>query len=424
MENIIIMTGSYYPKPMANGICVHQVALALKNYGYAVHVICFKKKGDTNEEKINGISVHRVKMRLFFKMRFFAEEHINYWYGTLIYKIAMLLNKFKKILYLPLYPLTSPISAYRYFLKADNLIKGEDIGMVISVFNPLETLIAGAMIKRKYKKIKFGLYVLDSLTDGGKRVFLSKSWIEKKGWQWERRFYELSDVILNMKCHEKHHQKKRYDKYRHKMEIVDIPLFRELNKDEQNKVKMLDDNYFNWTYTGTLQKRNYDPWYAVNLFIKILGKNKEMKFNFFSRGDCEEKLIEYERITKGGIKRHGFLESKIAISAILDSDVLISVGTQDSEMIPSKIFEYMSTGKPIIHFYKQDNDVCIPYYNNYPLSLCLKEDYNQLNSNIEKVLEFIEKTKGKRVNIDEVRESFAMNTPNYTAAFIDNIILK
>ncbi|MGF7057752.1 hypothetical protein [Brassicibacter mesophilus] len=422
MKKIMIMAGSYYPKPMANGICVHQIALALKKIGYEVHIICFNKKGDKKEEEFEGVFIHRVKMRLFFKMRFYAEDQIDTWHGKLIYRTAMLLNKFKKILYLPLYPMTSPLFIYRYYIRSKEIHKEQNFDMILSVYNPLEALVAGTMMKKRYKDIKLGLYVLDSLTNGSKREFLPKSWTEKKGWQWERIFYSMSDVIFNMRCHEEHHKKSRYDKYREEMKIVDIPLFRTLNQGFHKQTKILDYGSFNWIYTGTLRMRNYNPWYAIKIFNIIQEKRKKMKFHFFSRGDCEEKLMEYERITEGAIVRHGFVESEISISAIMESDILISVGTSDSSMIPSKIFEYMSTGKPIIHFYKQENDVCLQYYNMYPLAICIKEDDELLRNNAEKIFAFIDDIKGRKVKFSDIKDRFVMNTPEYTTSIIDGIV--
>ena len=82
----------------------------------------------------------------------------------------------------------------------------------------------------------------------------------------------------------------------------------------------------------------------------------------------------------------------------------------------------MATGKPIIHFYVQDDDVCIPYYKEYPLVLMIKQDKDLLEENAKKIELFIENSKNKRVNFDEIEERFVMNMPEYTACMIDSIL--
>jgi hypothetical protein len=41
--------------------------------------------------------------------------------------------------------------------------------------------------------------------------------------------------------------------------------------------------------------------------------------------------------------------------------------------IPGKIFEYMSTGKPILHFSKFSEDPAITYLKRYPKALIINE---------------------------------------------------
>ena len=398
---------------------MHQIALALKNYGYGVHVICFNKKGNLEEDYFEGISIHRVKMRLFFKLRFYAEENIEHWYGKAIYRVAMLLNKIKKILYLPFYPLTSPIVALRYFSKANELMKKQNFNMVISVYNPLETLIAGAMIKRRNKDIKFGMYVLDTLTNGAKRNFIPKKWTEKKGWQWEQRLYKISDIIFNMKCHETHHEQERYDKYRDKMQIVDIPLFidTDIIAGDMEDYDEFDPDILHWVYTGALSHTGRNPKYVCEIFTAING-HCPMKLHFYSRGDCESLIKSYEELSGKSILRHGYVDKPEATNAISNAKVLISIGNQDSDMIPSKIFEYMSTGKKIIHFYTRENDSCIEYYNRYPNALLVNES-KDFNDNKKQILDFLLKPESEKIDLNKC---FKKNTPNYTVELIDRLV--
>lgn len=55
----------------------------------------------------------------------------------------------------------------------------------------------------------------------------------------------------------------------------------------------------------------------------------------------------------------------------------------------SKIFDYMSFGKPIIHFYFSDDDVNVPWLNRYCNSFCVKISDNDYSDIANKLALFI-----------------------------------
>jgi hypothetical protein len=412
--------GSYFPKPMANGICVHQIALALKESEYEVHVICFDKKGDEKEDIFEGIFIHRVKTRLFFKLRYYAEDNIESLRGKLVYKLAMLLNKLKKIMYLPLYPMTSPVFIYRYYKLATNLHKNHKFSMVFSVYNPFEAVVAGMMLKRQFNKVKYVIYSLDTLTnDGGVKIIPSK-WTEKKGWQWEKRIYQYADKVLNLKCHEDHYNKKRYSEFKNKMKIIDIPLLRPLDNNLNKQDSLFEKKYLHFIYTGALDLRSRNPTYLCKLF-DIINSNNKYKLHFYSRGNCEDLIMDYQEKTEGHVVRHGYVSLEESVNAICNSEILISIGNNNSDMIPSKIFEYISTGKKIIHFYEREDDSCINYYEQYPASLLIyeKDDFVE---NIKKIITFIDNPHVD-IEIGSLKNIFEKNTPQYTLKIIKDMLM-
>ena len=109
---------------------------------------------------------------------------------------------------------------------------------------------------------------------------------------------------------------------------------------------------------------------------------------------------------------------------ISNAQVLISIGNANTDMVPSKIFEYMATGKPIIHFYSTERDSCIQYYKKYPLSLLIKEDNSYMQDNADRIIEFISKVLGKTLQYKEVESMFPLNTPVYTVRIINEMMNK
>lgn len=422
MKKIIIMADFYHPRPLANGICVHQVALGLRKKGYEVHIICFNNFNSINQENYEGVIVHYVKMRLFNRLRAYGEENIKSTSGKFFYTISKYINNFKRLVLIPLYPLTSPLFLLRFYRLANKLHLKYKFDMVLSVFNPLEAVIVGSMLKKKDPKIKFGLYFLDTLTNGSKRRFLPKYLTEKKGWQWERRVYEQADVIYNMKSHEKHHQKERYSKYKGKMEITDIPLFINFNLNELQVKPSYDIRDIHWVYAGALDLNRRSPRYLCELFTYI-NKNSDNTLHFYSRGNSEQLIEDYKKQQSGNkIIRHGYVEREEAISSILSADILVSIGNSGSQLVPSKIFEYISTGKKIIHFYKQNDDSCIIYYQKYPNALLVNEN-DDFSENAKKVNDFLQKPY-ELVSLESIKDTYLKNSPEYIANRINSVILR
>ena len=410
-RNILFMTNFYLPKLLANGACIHQLVLGLKEFDVNVHVVSFKMRMQIDGEVIDGINIHRVKPRFFYLLRTWGENRSGTILGGLVYQTALLLNKIKKLFYLPFYPITSPLFIYRYFKFVEELHIKNKFDIVISSYAPIEPAICGYLLKNKYKKIKWGLYLLDSLSNGVKVPYIPKKLIEQMGWKWERILFRNSDKVFNMKCHERHFEKKRYSPFWSKMEIVDIPLLRSLPIGNNKSINENRNKYINLVYTGALMKNLRNPEYLCKSISKI-NRFSSIKLNFYSRGDCEGMLKEFEKQTGCGIISHGYVDMNKSIEAINDADILISIGNNNSDMIPSKIFEYMSTGKKIIHFYTSDGDTSLSYLKKYPSSLLIDER-GDFDDNCEKINLFISEER-ELLNFEAVSSIFTQNKPSYT----------
>ena len=106
------------------------------------------------------------------------------------------------------------------------------------------------------------------------------------------------------------------------------------------------------------------------------------------------------------------------------TDVLINIGNSVDNQIPSKIFEYISTGKPIINVYKTPACPTLRYLTRYPLALNLfEEDVSKdLSGTASAVRAFCLENRGKRVPAEIIRETFEENTFEHFAEKIRSII--
>ena len=136
---------------------------------------------------------------------------------------------------------------------------------------------------------------------------------------------------------------------------------------------------------------------------------------FMGGGDCDDIMNSYVESSDSVIRYLGMQSHSTAMKYINECDVLLSIGNTGSPMAPSKIFEYMSTGKPIIHVYSWDEDSCIEPLNKYGNALLIDV---RKNVDMNKVCSFIENC--HIISYSEVKVKFESATPEYTADLICN----
>ncbi|MCH6266008.1 hypothetical protein [Neobacillus citreus] len=417
-RHILFMLEMYYPKPEPNGIVVHQVAKELIKLGYQVHVISYRIPGYPNEDQYDGVFIHRIKKRMFYKLREYGENNINTIKGKISYKLAKIINKIKKLIYLPWFPLASPTTVIRYYKKASLLHKKYKFDCVIGVFDPNDCLYAGVLFKNRFKDVKYGSYILDSLIYLSGQNYLPKRLKEKLTWKFEKMVYENSDIVFNMECHRRHHLGGKYEPFQTKMKFLDIPLF--IPKKVKMDKRLFDTEKRHLVYMGSLFRGFRTPDYIYRIFKSINHKDG-YQLHFYTRGSCEEDLLNYQYETGGAVIRHGFVEHSQINNIIANADFLINLGVSNSTAISSKIFDYMSTGKPIIHFYYNDDDVNLSYFEKYELSLMIKMDESLFEVNVDKVRNFLTISYGKTIESDTLLDIFYVNTPMYSASQFDNL---
>ena len=161
------------------------------------------------------------------------------------------------------------------------------------------------------------------------------------------------------------------------------------------------------SYIGSLTLNYRDPRPAISLF-SAAGNGIEMNFIGPITSGTREAFFP-----EGCPCRYLGSRSGDALAREYEAaDVLVNIGNVADNCMPSKLFEYISTGKPIINVYKLPECPTLKYMAVYPAALCISE--KEIGEHPEecaaKVREFCRKYKGKRVPEEEIRRLYAANT--------------
>ena len=396
---VLFVTKEYLPKAIAPGLCIMYVQKALLDKGVQSDVLMVGDKeglychGDYGE-------VYSIKSEISFEKK--KENVISY----LKSRIPMLF--------------TWPVPSYKRVQDYRRIIRQLDsrwhYDAIVGTMFPPDVCVACSAFNH------FFYYELDSLINNPMYKTGLKKYMGHRLSRLERKLFNRSELIIHLNNNRAFYGKECYKKYSSKSVYSDIPFLIEPNYDrEQEHVKTEADNNGDQLliiYSGYLSSDFRPPFKAIEL-IKQLSKYIDVKCLFFSRGDCEDALRQAEIETNGIIKRMGYVSQETLSTYTSSADIFLDIGnrlTGEDYSLPSKVIDYMATGKPIIHM-NGINDSAIAYLERYGLAINVPGEFDEAYVE-ESVMRFIRESKGKKLNFQEVAEKFPQNVPGYTADLI------
>lgn len=402
----LYILGAYKPKASANGLCSENIIKQLSAEGHSVTVISnLQREAPKYCREPDGTEIYRVKQRLYLRLKALGEAAQSRAIGRLALAAAFFLNKLQLLCTAASWPIVSRATVRRFKKAALSICERESFDAVIAVYTPVEALLAGAAVKKKYPHIAFYPYFLDSLAFGYGPKYFGKEKTLARGLAIEKKLFPLADKIILMKASEEK-QKKYNPEFADKFRFLDIPMLKrpcceDLNITRaQGKTRLL--------FVGTISAAVRNPDTLISALAGL--EDESLYCEFIGNIDCPQKFEPLKRLYGERLEFTPFMPHERLTRKIGEADILLNIGNLVSTMVPSKIFEYMSYGKPIISTYEIDNEPSAEYLRNYPYALLLDGNAPP-ETNFEKIKAFIKSTAGKYADFDELKEKFILNTP-------------
>ena len=120
---------------------------------------------------------------------------------------------------------------------------------------------------------------------------------------------------------------------------------------------------------------------------------------------------------------HGYVSKEELNAALREADIFLSVSYDfKPNSIPSKVFEYFDANRAVIHFCESSNIFTEEYMNKYPRGWVV---YNRsMVQDNDKVLVFIDECLNNSLPLIDAGSVFKMNTPEYSADLIKELVNK
>jgi glycosyltransferase involved in cell wall biosynthesis len=224
-------------------------------------------------------------------------------------------------------------------------------------------------------------------------------------------------ILLNKHLYEAYSCVKEYSEYFSKMIEVDIPL---VKPDIRKRTR--DNRIPFFVYTGAFYKSIRNPEYMLEV-LAFLSTIMMFEVHLFGSGDCDDIIREYCDKHKKVIYYHGRVSADEAREYINNADVLLNIGNSIPNQTPSKIFEYISTGKKIINFHSIESDTSLEYLRNYENAINIMESEFDIENTCYKIVSFLVK-ESKILDNDQLKTTFYKNTSEYSKQVILDIAKK
>lgn len=422
-KHLVVLLGGYKPM-LSPGSLIMQRILEAMGESYEVSIITdMNWNGQASEEIMDSISVYRVKdyNKLIHYSLQQKIEKSRTWLEKKWYCMLMLL---KKIIFY-VYRCFSKNGLFvsfenKMYRKLVDIGRKKKIDCIISVAEPHESSAAVYRYKmRDGSNAKWLIYQMDRFANANS-IYTNKldRWIkEPRLYKTELDYLQACDRLIILNPIMQHYSQTCFAAYADKITATDHAL---LVKPAVEVVGS-DDTCVRLIYGGSLDKSLRNPAIALQVVMEA-AKSESLKFDLYTFGNCDSLLETAMRESDGVIMNHQAVPRDELVRIIARSDVLVSIGNKSDNEVPSKFFDYLSYGLPIVHFYFSDHDVILEYLKKYPLSLCVKIQENSIEEKGALLADFCREAKGIIYSFTDIENNFEQCTPSYVAKVIGDML--
>lgn len=373
-KNLVMIVGEYYPSPSPTGKCAEQY-INLLGHTFSVDVICIADETDTpftfKDKRVFPVTTKYYSMQKKLKKR---KSQICW---NLSKIPTHVLDRFR-----------SPNNLHWYvkaaYRKLEMINAEKTIDVVFSVGAPTSSHCAARLFKQAHLDIRWVTYTVDS--------YSAQNGNKKRYRDFEKRLLEKADYNL---LSEEIHQNCQFLWGDKPERFGTLPY---LMPERQNPFDemIFDPKKINFVYAGSFYKQLRDPTFMLKVFCNI---SSDCILHLFCPENCDSYIKDAIKTSDGQIIKHKSVAVEDIAKVYASADVLINLGNSVPEFKPSKIYEYIASGKPIVDIYY---DRCKEtLLHKYPYAVQIRND-NDIVEAADVIHDFGVKNRGKICSEEEI----------------------
>lgn len=406
MKNILILINAYYPNFNANLNCAKQYIDGLSARGHRIDVFTIGEQAQPDTPDIvDGIEVYRFPNRYVQQIQRINSD--RRWYTrltNLTKKAALHLFDYLK----NLEPITANLQNELFIQKAMelNALRKYDCIIAFSLSFSMAQLAGQIKTELHEKGLRFIYVQFDPFTKN-RALSAVKMRFRRRA---EQHILELADEII-IPPELSRDFRDDFAEYLNKVTELSFPLLR---RQTAKECQYNNNRQLSMLMIGNYYEKIRNPKTA----LRILSCRKRTEDRIVICGAGCERLISGFCANKDNGSIYIGSVNKSDMPELIDSsDILINIGNTIDNQTPSKIFELMATEKPIIHFYRIDNDTSLNYLQHYSRALCIDERKSAA-LNIQLIMEFSESVRNRSIFESTISLPDSFYAENIVSKFI------
>lgn len=404
MKVLLVTTNNYPNEGTCTNIYNNLLYIGdLIGTGNEFHVLASKQNYYDNDfEENRSVKIHRVFSWTLLDRKpcIRALKHYLSIKGICIRYLYHLQNKYCKSHFID-------YATMRAFFKSLKKMSALDFDVIITISGRYDASYAVMKYCSKYKK-PYILYQVDPCATN--KVYNTDSVNNRE--KLEVKLYEHAKYIFTTPIILDEHRNGTFSRFTNKVAALEFPVV------VPNVISVSNNGKKRVMFLGSFYKNVRSPDYMFEIFEDLL-KSDSIVLELV--GVTSEILNESKK--KLPIKCHGKKSIAECKKLMQEADILINIGNRINNQVPSKIFEYISTGKPIINICAVEDCPTLKYLDKYPLALNIVEDKSIINEQKKRLKEFIFSS-FENLSEDWITKQYMECTPKYVAMKILNAINK
>lgn len=391
-KHITVVCGVFFPEPSPTGLCAKRF-IELLDEKYDIDVICISPDG-TNKI-VKDESGHTVYMLTGYRQG--KEDRAkglkkSIWHqlGRIEIKSFILgnLNWYSKAVYKCL----------------KSIHKQNRIDTVFSICSPFAAHVGTHRFKIDNSEVKWCAYTVDPYSTSNR---IRPLWCTLKALvRYEQRILENVDhLLLSDEVYST-----RPDLIGNYNETEALPYILPDFEYKYDGMRFFNSEEINCVYAGRFYEDIRNPELMLQTFARMV--NPQIKLHLFSVG-CESIVHKYASQTDR-IILHNLVSHDQILNVYGEADVLIMIANTTEEFLPSKTFEYIATGKPIVCFNARKSD---PVFSNYPHVFIVNKTKGSM------LEDFITNIDGNIVSREDIEAAYPRHKKENVKMILQNAVL-